>query len=121
MGSPLKSKTRSKSRCESTIKGAFTILPKLPFARGFYLRAPNLSESERHAADRTDRRLIGHVAEAITPLRPSGSILLDGVPRDAVTKGIMLARGARVRIVDVSGNRIIVEPIESENHLESKA
>ena len=101
-----------------TIKGAFALLPKLPFARGFYLRAPNLTEEDRHAADQTARDLVGREAEATSPLRPAGTVLLDGAPRDVVTRGIMVARGARVRIVDVSGNRIVVEPIESDTEPE---
>jgi membrane-bound serine protease (ClpP class) len=104
-----------------TIKGAFIVLPKLPFARGFYLRAPQLTEADRHAADTTDASLVGAIGEATSPLRPAGTVLLDGRPRDVVTKGIMLSRGAKVKVVDVSGNRIIVEPLESENEPESKA
>ena len=96
-----------------TIKGAFVILPKLPFARGFYLRAPVLSAEERHAADMTEPELVGKIGEATSPLRPSGTVLLNGAPRDVVTRGIMLPRGASVRVVEVSGNRIVVEPVES--------
>ena len=104
-----------------TIKGAFILLPKLPFARGMYLKAPELTDAERHAADKTDISLVGREGKATSPLRPSGTVLLDGRPRDVVTKGIMIAKGATVRVVDVSGNRIVVEPIESETQPESKA
>jgi len=97
------------------LKGAFTILPKLPFARGFYLQAPELTEEDRHAADRRDDHLIGTEGVATSPLRPSGTALFGDTPRDVVTKGIMLGKGTRVRVVDVTGNRVVVEPVESEN------
>jgi membrane-bound serine protease (ClpP class) len=93
------------------VRGAFKILPKLPFARGFYLNAPKLTEKERRAADTTDQSLIGQEGVATSPLRPAGSALFGDVPRDVVTRGVMIARGARIRVVDVSGNRIVVEPI----------
>jgi membrane-bound serine protease (ClpP class) len=104
-----------------TLRGAFILLPKLPFARGFYLDAPTISEEDRHAADATGQNLIGMEGEATSPLRPSGTALFGDVPRDVVTKGIMIAKGTRIRVVDVSGNRIVVEPIESESNPHSKA
>jgi membrane-bound serine protease (ClpP class) len=97
------------------VRGTFTILPKIPFARGFYLRAPELTEQARHAADRTDATLLGREGHAVSPLRPAGAAEFDGVPHDVVTRGGMIARGAPIRVVEVSGNRVIVEPIESAN------
>ena len=43
---------------------AFKILPKLPFARGFYLRAPDLTEEERTAAAGSLSDLMGREGEA---------------------------------------------------------
>ncbi|MEM8886166.1 MAG: NfeD family protein [Planctomycetota bacterium] len=96
-----------------TLRAAFQILPKIPFARGFYLRAPDLTRDDRQAADSTDRSLVGTTGEATSPLRPAGTALLAGARHDVVTRGKMLPSGAAVRVVEVSGNRIIVEPIES--------
>ena len=95
------------------IRGAFLLLPKLPFARGIYLDKPDLTEEDRHAADYTDRSLLGAEGVTLTPLRPAGSAEFAGEPRDVVTKGVMVDRGMAVKVVDISGNRIIVESIES--------
>ena len=63
------------------IRGAFAILPKIPFARGFYLSAPDITEQDRHAADHTDATLLGRNGQAISPLRPAGSAEFGGVPQ----------------------------------------
>lgn len=93
--------------------GAFKILPKLPFARGLYLRKPELTDRERHAAVSARVELIGAIGEATSQLRPSGTAVFDGEPVQVITTGRLLPQGARVRVVSVTGNRIIVEEVES--------
>jgi membrane-bound serine protease (ClpP class) len=95
------------------VRGAFAILPKIPFARGFYLRAPDLTEADRHAADQTDSTLMGRKGHALSPLRPAGTAEFAGTPQDVITRGGMVERGGAVRVVEISGNRVIVEPIET--------
>jgi len=103
------------------LRGAFLILPKLPFARGLYLEAPQLSERQRHAADQTDRELIGRIGSSVTPLRPAGTALFDGERHDVVAiAGTMIERDTRVRVVEITANRIIVEPVESAGLPESR-
>jgi membrane-bound serine protease (ClpP class) len=41
-------------------------------------------------------------------LRPAGFATFDKKRVDVVTQGEMIAKGERVRVVDVKGNRIIV-------------
>lgn len=102
------------------LRSAFLLLPKLPFARGFYLKPPELTESDRHAADQSDRSLLGAEGEALSPLRPSGTALLRDERCDVIAAaGTMIERGTRIRVVDVSGNRVIVEAIKSNPDLES--
>lgn len=96
------------------VRYAFKILPKLPFARGLYLQAPALTPEERRAAAPTLDDLVGKVGVATSPLRPSGSAEIDGRPVHVVTTGGMIERGARVRVREVSGNRVIVEAEASE-------
>ncbi len=54
--------------------------------------------------------LVGRDALAETPLRPSGAVSLDGERLDAITDGIFVERGSKVRIVAVRGVRVVVEP-----------
>jgi len=97
------------------LRSTFLILPKLPFARGLYLDSPDLTEEDRHAADHIDRSLLGQIGESVTPLRPAGTIMIGESPHDVVaTSGTMIERGTRVRVVDITANRIVVEPLENE-------
>jgi membrane-bound ClpP family serine protease len=93
------------------LRTTFAILPRLPFARGFYLRPPELSESERRAAapDRAD--LVGATGIATSQLRPAGTVEIDGRPVSVVAAAGMIERGTKVRVVRVSGNRVLVEPV----------
>jgi len=93
--------------------GAFRMLPKLPFARGLYLRKPELSEAERRAAAKPLVHLLGATGEATTLLRPSGTAVFEGDPVQVVTRGRMVAPGTRVKVVDVTGNRVVVEELEA--------
>ena len=97
----------------ASLWGAFKLLPKLPFARGLHLDDPNLTERERHAAAQDFRSLLGAIGEVTAPLRPAGTAVFDGEPVDVVSNGPMVPLGARVRVLDVSGNRVMVE--ESTN------
>lgn len=90
---------------------AFLVLPKLPFARGFYLDAPELTDTERRAGASIDPALVGREGTATSALRPSGSALIDGQPLSVVSTGEMIQNGARVRVVEITGNRIVVEEI----------
>ncbi len=91
---------------------AFRLLPKLGFARGLYLKAPDLSEAERTAAAKPATALMGAIGEATSPLRPSGTAVFDGEPCQVVTQGRMLPPGTKIKVVDVTGNRVIVEELE---------
>lgn len=53
-------------------------------------------------------QLIGQTGTAATPLRPSGTILIDGKRVDAITGGEFLEKGTPVRIVRAEGSGVIV-------------
>jgi membrane-bound serine protease (ClpP class) len=95
------------------LRGAFKVLPKLKFARGLYLDAPALSAEQRRAAAEPARDLMGAVGVATSPLRPSGSADFEGRPVAVVAAGTMIDRGTRVRVVEVTGNRVVVEPADA--------
>lgn len=58
----------------------------------------------------SDLSLVGRVGEVYSALRPAGAILIDGHRLDAVSDGTFIDKGAKVRIVEVHGNRVVVEP-----------
>jgi membrane-bound serine protease (ClpP class) len=53
----------------------------------------------------------GREGVAVTDLRPAGNALIDGRKVDVVTGGDLIARGRRVRVVRVEGNRVVVKAI----------
>lgn len=65
------------------------------------------------AADRELGKLIGEHGVTLTPLRPSGVAEFNDQRIDVVTDGSYLEPNQRVRVVRVEGNRIVVEPAES--------
>ncbi len=61
-----------------------------------------------------DPALMGAVGEVLNPLRPAGTIDVAGRRIDAVSDGTFVTAGARVRVIEVHGNRIVVEPVDLE-------
>lgn len=59
-----------------------------------------------------DESLVGQVAEVFTPMRPAGTIVLGGKKYDAVASGTHIEKGAKVKIIEVKGSRIVVEQVE---------
>lgn len=60
-------------------------------------------------ASEGDESLIGASGEAYTPLRPAGTIVVRGERVSAVTNGDFIEKGALVRVIEVHGNRVVVE------------
>jgi membrane-bound serine protease (ClpP class) len=56
--------------------------------------------------------LVGVEGETLTPLHPTGIARLNEKRYDVVTRGEMLDRGTRVKVIEVSGNRIVVKRCE---------
>jgi len=59
---------------------------------------------------RTD--LLNRTGITITPLRPSGTIMIDNERIDAVTEGGFIAAGSNVQVVEVEGVRVVVREIK---------
>ncbi len=71
---------------------------------------------EWYSYDNKNSDLVGAVGVAHTPLRPSGTAVIDGRRLDVVTRGELISGKTPVRVVAVHGNRVIVEAAdESEN------
>ena len=62
-----------------------------------------------HAHSHDIETLIGMAGEVITPLRPAGSARINGRRMDVVSQGDFIDAGTEVVVVDVEGNRVIVE------------
>lgn len=56
-------------------------------------------------------QLLGVEGETLTTLRPSGTMLIGEERVDVVTDGEFIDSGVRVRVLEVEGSRVVVEPI----------
>lgn len=57
-------------------------------------------------------QLLHRTGTALTPLRPSGTALIDGQRVDVVTEGAMVQPGSPLRVVAVEGMRVVVRATE---------
>ncbi len=89
------------------------LMPRSRLFRVFRLE-DTLSTEKGYVASRDQHQLVGQTGVATTPLRPVGTALINDQPIDVVTDGLYLEAGARVQVVEVSGNHILVVPV-SEN------
>ena len=85
----------------------FWFLPRTRVGKSMVLETQTLGR----AANPELERLVNREGEALTPLRPSGSVEIDDRPVDVVTDGEYVEAGARVRVVRVEGGRVVVERI----------
>ncbi len=87
-------------------------LPKTPLGKKLFTSGPPPAPSD--TARITKPVLPGAIGVTSSELRPSGTLDLDGERVDVVTEGEFIERGARVRVVEVEGNRVVVELVESD-------
>jgi membrane-bound serine protease (ClpP class) len=57
--------------------------------------------------------LISAEGVAITTLRPSGTVIINGGKVDVVSEGEMILKNTKIKVIDVKGNRIVVKPVKT--------
>lgn len=55
--------------------------------------------------------MLDKTGEALTDLRPSGTVMIDNRKFDVLTTGESISKGTSVRVTEVSGNRIVVRAL----------
>lgn len=94
---------------------AFKYWPKTAMGRRVMLMTPR-SEDVLPSDPRQEqlKGLVGQVAETKCEMLPAGAIVIDGRTVDAISEGMPIDAGQRVRIVQVRANRVVVRPLEAE-------
>ena len=59
--------------------------------------------------------LLHSEGEALTDLRPVGSAKICNVHLDVITHGEMIDKGAKLCVVEIEGNRVVVEEVKSDD------
>ena len=57
------------------------------------------------------QNLLGAIGQALTDLRPAGLAQFGERRVDVVSRGDYITKGTSVRIVEIEGNRVVVEKI----------
>jgi len=87
------------------------LFPRSPLGKAMVL-SDGQQADQGWVASASDNTLLHQTGEVFSPLRPSGSIVVDGRRIQAVSSGDLIERGEKVRVIEVRGSRVVVEPIE---------
>ena len=90
-----------------------TFFPNLPLFRGLVMEAPDVatvSEAEKLA---DFGYLQGKTGKTTTKLMPSGKARFDDRIVAVVTEGSAVEKGEPIRVIDIQGNRVVVEAVNS--------
>jgi membrane-bound serine protease (ClpP class) len=76
------------------------------FVKGPYLDA-TLTDSHANSHE-AEKVKVGELGTAATFLRPAGKARFSERDIDVVTEGDFIEKGAKVKILDIKGNRVVV-------------
>jgi len=94
------------------IMAGMYILARTRAGKRFILESSQQADAGWVASE-TDRSLMGAIGEVCTALRPAGTILIEGKRIDAVSDGAFIDKGARIRVIETSGSRVVVERVDA--------
>jgi membrane-bound serine protease (ClpP class) len=90
-------------------------LPSIPYASRLVLEPPEDSDQAADSGLTQEglqaSALLGKIGVAITTLRPAGKAQFDEEFLDVVAEGDYVSPGARVQIIEIEGNRIVVKEV----------
>lgn len=91
---------------------AFRWWPHTPLGKRILLSVPDPNELLPNSPmRRTLKELVGHVGTAKSLMLPSGAVEIDGMMLDALSEGLPIEAGQRVKVIEVRANRIVVRPV----------
>ena len=80
----------------------------------FWRRISLESNSKNYYSSTSKKEYLNQEAETISKLRPAGTIEIDGKRVDAVSEGGFIEKDRKVKVISVSGSRIVVREISEE-------
>lgn len=89
--------------------------PHTPMGRRLLLEAPDAAKMLPDSPTRRElKSLVGQVGETKSWMTPGGAVEVQGRLIDALSEGLALEPGRRVRVVEVRGGRVLVRPVTDE-------
>lgn len=93
------------------IFGGVLLLPRTRAGRAMVLHGSIAGEPD-WVSDVSDQSLIDKEGVAFTKLRPAGTVMVGERRLNAVSNGEFIEQDSVVRIIEVHGNRVVVEQID---------
>lgn len=84
-------------------------LPQARWMGGIVLEARQVHDAGYHADQYEGEELLEKIGVCLTDLRPSGTVEIEGRRLDVITSGDYVDAGCRVRVIELRGNRMVVE------------
>ena len=108
--------------CAGLVVALFVLhkaLPHSPMLRQIILKPPREDQLSIDAQGDPEavvnwQHLAGRTGETVTKLVPAGKAKIDGRLYDVISDGQLIDAGARIRVVDVMGNRILVRAADRD-------
>lgn len=88
------------------------IFPRTRVAKRIFLSTAETKDTGFHSGSKELDMLIGKEGVSLTPLRPSGTALIDGKRIDVVTEGVYLPQDSVIKVTAVKGPRIVVTEVK---------
>ena len=96
-----------------TLVIAFIMFKKFGSSR-FWRRISLESNSKDYYSSTSKKDYLNREGKTLSKLRPAGTIKIDEDRVDAVSEGAFIEKGKRVKVISVSGSRIVVREIAEE-------
>lgn len=94
---------------------AVRVWPDTPMGRHILLRVPTPEDVLPDSPLRRElKSLVGKRGIAKSVMLPSGVVIVDGQPIDAIGQGVAIEPGQRIKVVEVRGTRVVVRPDDDE-------
>lgn len=93
----------------------FRLMPHTPVGRKLILSEDSETarrrNSQEQAQSQQEQALVGSIGQALTSMRPIGTVEIDGTRLEALAEGGVIEAGSRVRVTSVEHSQIKVRAI----------
>lgn len=96
--------------CIGVVLGLY-LMANTRLAGGLYMNESQQKELG-YSSPHEDPALVGQEGTVYSPLRPAGTVMVDGRRVNAVSDGTYIDKGTPIRVIEVEGHRVVVEPTE---------
>lgn len=83
-----------------------------------FILSEQLSSDQNYMSNLERELLLGMEGVSLTPLRPSGTVIVNGQHLDVVTQGVYIDKNCPVRVIRIDGSRIIVDEKPATEEIE---